>query len=347
VRYGDDLSQLANWFGVRRGLDDGEMRSLKEELDRLTPEAQSPKWIAQRASRDTEAAANRRRSDVVPSRDVRRCFPADGPGGGCLVTIALTTCKRLKHFQATMRGLIRALDDALFRVACRVIVVDDSSSQEDRAEMAAEFPEIDFLLKSPRSRGHAHSMNLLLRLVETRYLLYLEDDWLALPGANAMDVVFDAIAIMRHAARQGEPLAQVLLNDQSSRGCAYAVSEHCGADVLGTAGWPRHTSGGVKYRLHEFGTLEPAHVFTYWPGFTLNPAVWDLDSIRCTFNEALGRPPVFSASDARFEQSFSLAFHDSGLRVAYLPRMTFAHTGAEESAYGLNNFSRPWDDPAR
>ena len=145
-----------------------------------------------------------------------------------------------------------------------------------------------------------------------------------------------------HARDSGESVVQVLLNDQSSRGCAYANFDDYGPKVLGIAGWRRQTAN-LEYRLHEFGTLEPSHVFTYWPGVTLNPAVWDLDALKCTFNEVLGRPPVFNVSDRRFEQSFSLQSYDAGLQVAYLPRVSFAHVG-DESAYALNNFSRPWDN---
>jgi len=43
-------------------------------------------------------------------------------------------------------------------------------------------------------------------------------------------------------------------------------------------------------------------------------------------------------------QAFSLAFHDSGLRVAYLPYETARHIGVGDvgSAYELNDFDRDW-----
>ena len=110
-------------------------------------------------------------------------------------------------------------------------------------------------------------------------------------------------------------------------------------EKLGEAGWARATPGGVAYNLHEFGTVEPGHAFTYWPGFTLNPAVTDVDALVCGHREA----PYFDPDNARFEQAFSLATYDAGLRVAYLPRVSFAHIGVDESAYGLQNVSRPWD----
>ena len=66
-------------------------------------------------------------------------------------------------------------------------------------------------------------------------------------------------------------------------------------------------------------------------------------AIACAITEATGRPPFFDPANARFEQAFSLGAYDAGLRVAYLPRVSFAHTGVDESAYGLQNVSRPFD----
>ena len=95
----------------------------------------------------------------------------------------------------------------------------------------------------------------------------------------------------------------------------------------------------IRYSLHEFGTSDVSHAFTYWPGFTLNPAVWDLSVLRSLMNGG----EFFNSSETRFEQAFSLAAHRAGVRVAYLPHMTFRHIGVDVSAYQLMNATRPWD----
>lgn len=50
--------------------------------------------------------------------------------------------------------------------------------------------------------------------------------------------------------------------------------------------------GGVEYRLHEFGLMNPSHHFSYWPGFSFNPALWDLkrlhDAYRASTNHIGG-----------------------------------------------------------
>ena len=190
------------------------------------------------------------------------------------------------------------------------------------------------------ARWHNLTHWLISTQVQTPYLLYMEDDWLALDHVSVTHVLDEALAVLR-AANEEEPVVEVLLNDQSSRSCAYAAEGGC--PLLGSAGWPRMTRDGIAYRLHDYGTVEPGHAFTYWPGFSLNPALWDVRWLECAFTEAFDTPPVFNSTDARFEQSFSLRAYDAGIRVAYLPRVSFAHTGVDQTAYALNNFTRPFD----
>ena len=69
-----------------------------------------------------------------------------------------------------MQGLIRVFKGDLVDhpLVCRVIIVDDGSSEGDRLVMMREFPNVDFVLKNNEEhKGHARSMNLLLRLVQT------------------------------------------------------------------------------------------------------------------------------------------------------------------------------------
>ena len=59
-------------------------------------------------------------------------------------------------------------------LVCRVVVVDDGSSEGDRLAMMREFPNVDFVLKNNiQHKGHARSMNLLLKMIQTPYLTYI------------------------------------------------------------------------------------------------------------------------------------------------------------------------------
>lgn len=55
----------------------------------------------------------------------------------------------------------------------------------------------------------------------------------------------------------------------------------------------------VEYRLHEFGLLSPLQGFAYWPGFSLNPALWDLARLRDSYGRKYGRKFAFDPEDVR------------------------------------------------
>ena len=109
-------------------------------------------------------------------------------------------------------------------------------------------------------------MNLLLRLVQTPYLLYMEDDWLALDHVSVTHVTDEALAVCYVMLIKDEPIVEVLLNDQSSRSCAYAAEDGC--PMLGKSGLaPGATGDGTtasmttgrwsQTRLHVLAGLLP------------------------------------------------------------------------------------------
>jgi hypothetical protein len=244
------------------------------------------------------------------------------------------------------------------------------------AAMTAEFPAFEYVLKPKHRKGHAESLNLLLSLVrpsagqDSGFFVYLEDDWLFLDDDSR--ALHDAVSILKASRRiraerseRGgggggndedqyggmEPVDEVLLNDQASRACAYAETEACIATPMGSSGWVRRArdsdfgtlrAPGVEFRVHEFGAFGDKG-FGFWPGFSLNPAVWDLDALDSIASSDGGGSLEFDTNDRRFEQSISLKLASLGARTAYLPRMTVRHLGTEASAYELNNMTRPWD----
>jgi hypothetical protein len=359
VREGDDLGQLATWYGYKYGLDDAATTSLYAWIASRTPQHATPSWV--------EARDVARPAALAAAGALRPSSRSE-----CSVTVALTSCRRLELFRQTARALRYVLQNP---AVCRVIVVDDGSPLEERAAMLEEFAEFEYVMKPAHAdrAGHADSMNIIAAMAQTRYLFYVEDDWRFLAderdAATALD---DALAVLRSSsavggtpggsaaageavgdAARGRPLAQVLLNDQSTRKCAQGFVEACPAGVLGSGGWHRShvdraTGRKVEYRAHEFGlVLLPPHGFSYWPGFSLNPGVWDLERMRAA--GALPRAAPFNSSDVRFEQSFSMRVADSGLRVAFLPRLVMRHLGvpaAGGSAYVISGAPRPWDRAA-
>lgn len=172
-----------------------------------------------------------------------------------------------------------------------------------------------------------------------------------------------------------EPVHQVLFNDQSSRPCAEGGD--CDRSLLGQGGWPREvckdylhvhrkddkdhqirSSRCISYSLHEFGYISTAsktsssiypfnriHDFTYWPGFSFNPGLWDMNSIRYYLKDDIdwknGDMFVSDQSNLSFEQVYSILSYARGMNMAYLPIVMFKHIG-EESAYDISNIRRQW-----
>lgn len=55
----------------------------------------------------------------------------------------------------------------------------------------------------------------------------------------------------------------------------------------------------TEYRLHEFGVMYRSHAFSYWPGFSLNPALWDLRRLEHSYRRKYNRPFRFNEGNIR------------------------------------------------
>ncbi|CAN0234691.1 unnamed protein product [Ectocarpus fasciculatus] len=238
----------------------------------------------------------------------------------------MTTCRRLPLFLRTMELL-------LLHSSVQVVVIDDASSSLDRKIMMQRFPSVRFILKDESERGHANSLNILLRNITTRFFFYVEDDW----------ELLDNFAIL--ILESNTHIDEVLLNTQWDRNCSLGYVLDSDTKFLNVGGWHRR------------------HDFSYWPGFSLNPGLWDVPRIadkfraicsqRKEFNADIGftgdpsqMSPwcnFFSESDSAFEHHFSILGHLNGVHVAHLHAVLFKHIGHEVSAYKLNGFRRPWE----
>ena len=182
-------------------------------------------------------------------------------------------------------------------------------------------------------------------------------------------------------------LVQILLNEQSQRECAIGnvnVEDFngsglgtCSKEKLVQGGWSTSDANVLKhmsvpYHRHEFSLLTPFsmrdHTFSYWPGISFNPGVWDLQKLKGILlkyrsesipksNDSLsgtgtktgtGNPlryirNVFNTKNILFEQEFSLLSWFTGMRIGYLSGVVFRHIGDVSSYVLNNNTKRPWD----
>lgn len=182
---------------------------------------------------------------------------------------------------------------------------------------------------------------------------------------NLVALVLSGLEVLRssHVDNDAQEVHQVLFNEQSQRLCAIGKQ---GCDVNGNAlemgGWPAVTSSGggahgghsIPYHLHEFGLMGyPTayggrnHDFTYWPGLSLNPGLWDMHVVKSRFsNDRLTFPhphTIFNETNKVFEHQFSFVAWSERLQMAYFPGVFFEHIGDDISAYELNDIRRPWD----
>ena len=117
-------------------------------------------------------------------------------------------------------------------LVCDVIIVDDASSTEVRAQMMNAYPQFTFVFKSKQDVGAVGTMNTIARLSKSRYLLYASDAWD--PLANDDDHLKQALAILKSGSGS-DPIVQVVLNDQSSTSCSLGRASDCS----GKGGWKR------------------------------------------------------------------------------------------------------------
>lgn len=219
IHHGDDLQAVSSYYGLILGLNNEGIDHIFRFLKRNHQNHSSPQWV------------NTRRLQYFSNQNMGSIDDSDND---CYITVALTTCKRIHLFRETMHALE---SNNMFQMdaICEVIVVDDSSSLDDRMHMINDFPHLTYVLKPPSDKGHAKSMNLIQRLTKTRYLFYIEDDWKSL---NNIDLVIqEAMITLRDETITNNPVAQVLLNDQRSRDCAEGQSTCLLTSTV--AGWER------------------------------------------------------------------------------------------------------------
>lgn len=292
IHFGDDLMLHSLWLKRKYDLSATEHAQLFDFFIQKHPEHASLDWI------------NVRKRYVV-QKDIPVYQPSDF---NCL-TLILTTCKRLELFTRTISSLRRVLQASWDQWICHVVIIDDNSSLQDRFEMLKLFPEFEFVFKAEKNRGHANSMNRILSLVKTRFLLYVEDDWEFETESNFIQ---DALMIFQQNPSQN--LVQILINDQKS-------------------GWK---NVNYRYSIHEYASAYPSHTFRYWPGFSLNPGVWDIEAVRQSGLR-------FNPESELFERDFSLQIYKTGFEIGYLSYQSCKHIGNTQSAYVLNDLARPFD----
>jgi GT2 family glycosyltransferase len=114
-------------------------------------------------------------------RSVRVAWQADNAAGGeARVSIVIPTLNRGNVLHACLRSLRETVPSG---VPIEVIVVDDGSEQDDRADLETACRAFGVtLLRNERNTGFVASVNRGASAASGAYLLFLNDDTVLLPG---------------------------------------------------------------------------------------------------------------------------------------------------------------------
>ena len=247
-----------------------------------------------------------------------------------LITLSITTCKRIDLFIPTMNSVINCLD---IKLIDEWLCVDDNSSEEDRKNMEELYPFFTFIWKDKNEKGHPKSMNIIKNSVKTPYLFHLEDDWKFFVKKNYIKECLDVLNV-------DDKIGQCLINKNYTE-----TSE----DVSVKGGIFKQTNFGTRYYIHEYVKNDEEKVAwynkygnclssNYWPHFSLRPSLFKTSVFKEVgeFNENVGH----------FEMEYAYRYIEKGYISTFFEGIYSLHTGRLTSekfdetkinAYKLNN----------
>lgn len=255
----------------------------------------------------------------------------DTPKQNPIITITTTTCKRLDLFKKTINSFIECCLDLTKYEIDKWYVIDDNSSQEDFDEMKKLYPFLTFIRKTPSQKGHARSINMLLKRIKTPYLFNLEDDWQFFHKDEYITYLLDIL-------NDRDEIKQALLNN--------TYGEVLEKDKL-VGGFP-HNSKNLKinYLEHEYApTKDEMDKFNTKWGFQPNCAYWPHFSFRpgLTKTEIFKKLGSFKEDVWHFEMNYAYNYVKEGYKTCFLPGLVCKHIGKLTSdkdginAYVLND----------
>jgi len=253
-----------------------------------------------------------------------------------LVTYTVTTCKRFDLFQKTINSFINCCTDVL--QIDKWLCVDDNSSAEDRKQMESLYPFFQFVWKTPEQKGHPESMNLIIDMVKSPFVLHMEDDW---QFFEKKEYIKPALEILQ----EDKTLGQVCFN----RNYAEVLKDR--ESPGGLLRWTKENR--IRYLIHEHYEPESAEYndfqvrhggkpsSCYWPHYSLRPSVLNADVFK-----DVGR---YNTNTSHFEMEYSHRYYALGYKTAFYDAVSCLHIGrltserddkTKKNAYELNGESQ-------
>jgi len=236
------------------------------------------------------------------------------------LTFTMTTCKRLGSFIRTMDALLEYCLD--FRVRPdRILIVDDSSPEDERKEMKKRYPFIDLITHEQKS--HAHSLNVIRRNLNTEYVIMFEDDWLC-------ENYFKLNDILKMMAENN--IDNLRLND-------YSYPRELKNNISKSTYCYKYIHSEYKKWIQEKGyeIVQGHDEGAGWPGFSLNPICMKTCVLDEDFDESI--------PSGMFEFDWS---YRHVTKTWYMTNLfTINHIPDQVSSYVLNGTNRWWDEKSK
>lgn len=275
------------------------------------------------------------------------------------VTLTMTCSKRLHLFKKTLPSFIEYCTDKL--LVSKVLIFDDSSTQEDRFEMEkiAEslFPKtnIDFVYfdEIPTKYRHAYIMRNWLNMVKTNYVFHLEDDrpmvdtfslreaieiikndWeIAIVGfAQSIRDFPQEYLDLYHSTEYGKNREIVYSKNNNYWLWPYIETVEIGSNMFLDS--VRSAEGSIELSSHFGYDMQYWEKFNNYPPFGLQPAVMDINKLRL-----VGTIDLVDKLEASFGKKMYKHFSS-----VYSLKSKSIHIGgyyfAEKSAYDMNESIR-------
>lgn len=235
------------------------------------------------------------------------------------VTIGFLSCKRIEFFKKNFNAFWSLCEDQ-HRIDS-FIVIDDNSSLEDNhriLELSSKVNIPSIVMHKNITKGHAQSLNLMMVLCKTKYLLIIEDDWLFVKGGKFLSWAIDIMSKHTNVKK--------VCYDFGSSG--KRLNEIPEKDI--------YKENNIEYFISE------NYKQNDWPSFTFRQGLLDREA--CIDNIGLFSPnPVFTHDPMHHpptcETDYGVRFNNYGYRTAYMTS-TLVQELIGPSCFDLNQINR-------
>jgi GR25 family glycosyltransferase involved in LPS biosynthesis len=244
-----------------------------------------------------------------------------------LVTITMTTCKRLDLFTKTVNSFLNCVLD--IHLISEWFVIDDNSSENDRNIMKNLYPFITFIFKNENEKGHAKSMNIIRNIVKTKYLFHLEDDWEFFYPDNYLTYT-------KNVLNEENNIFQCLINLGYSEREQNVMVTHGNSFFYNDILYYYHDYTPDQEKQAKIASKMPT--CCYWPNYSLRPSM-----LLTSVFEKVGE---YSVEASHFEMEYAFRFTNLGMKSVFLDSIYTYHIGRctwerhdknKVNAYTLNN----------